>query len=293
MPTYDKKVLMIFCVMYFCLAVLTYGMAVPSGLFVPCILVGAAMGRTVGQLLASWGWTSAKAGTYALVGAASMLGGVTRMTISLTIILVETTNDIQYLLPIMMVIMISKWVGDSMNISLYDLHVELKSIPFVESQPAAHHALLQAREVMVSPVVTLNERETVRTLLETLAKCKHNGFPVVHRRKRKHRGGSRNGVDGNESNNGVTMSTASFVGIILRSQIVVILKSMQQSKNNSSLDVDMLDIDAAADGGGDASATGLRVPRLSVSDFGTSVGRMPAGRSLSLRGACVCVLCGP
>lgn len=26
-----------------------------------------------------------------------MLGGVTRMTISLTIILVETTNDIQYL----------------------------------------------------------------------------------------------------------------------------------------------------------------------------------------------------
>ena len=76
---------------------------VPSGLFVPCILVGAALGRVVGQTLAtSWG-LHVHAGTYALIGAASMLGGVTRMTISLTIILMETTNDIQYLLPIMMV----------------------------------------------------------------------------------------------------------------------------------------------------------------------------------------------
>jgi H+/Cl- antiporter ClcA len=35
-------------------------------------------------------------GTYALLGAASMLGGVTRMTVSLTVILLETTQDIQY-----------------------------------------------------------------------------------------------------------------------------------------------------------------------------------------------------
>jgi hypothetical protein len=47
----------------------------------------------------------------------------------------------------MLVIMVSKWVGDLFNISLYDLHVELKCIPFVESTPAAHHTLLKAREV--------------------------------------------------------------------------------------------------------------------------------------------------
>lgn len=46
-PTYDKTVLLLFCLMYFVLAVITYGMAVPSGLFVPCILIGASMGRTV------------------------------------------------------------------------------------------------------------------------------------------------------------------------------------------------------------------------------------------------------
>lgn len=61
-----------------------------------------------------------------------MLGGVTRMTVSLTVILLETTQDIQYLLPIMLTLIVSKWVGDLFNISLYDMHVEFKCIPFVE-----------------------------------------------------------------------------------------------------------------------------------------------------------------
>lgn len=51
----------------------------------------------MGQLLNSIPHVTVFPGTYALIGAASMLGGVTRMTISLTIILMETTNDIQYL----------------------------------------------------------------------------------------------------------------------------------------------------------------------------------------------------
>lgn len=47
----------------------------------------------------------------------------------------------------MMVIMISKWVGDLFNISLYDIHVELKCIPFVESSAPAHHSLLKVSGV--------------------------------------------------------------------------------------------------------------------------------------------------
>ena len=35
-------------------------------------------------------------------GATAMLGGTTRMTMSLAVILLETTNEIQYLLPIML-----------------------------------------------------------------------------------------------------------------------------------------------------------------------------------------------
>ena len=46
-------------------------------------------------------------GTYALIGAASFVGGVVRMTISLTVILIESTNEISYGLPIMLTLMVS------------------------------------------------------------------------------------------------------------------------------------------------------------------------------------------
>ncbi len=109
---------------------------VPAGLFVPCILCGSAFGRLIGEGVQSWADDdSIRPGTYALIGATAMLGGVTRMTISLTVILLETTNNIKYLLPIMIVLMIAKFVGDCFNISLYDMHVELNALPFVESHP--------------------------------------------------------------------------------------------------------------------------------------------------------------
>ena len=50
-------------------------------------------------------------GKYALLGAAAMLGGVVRMTISLTVIMIEATGNLTYGFPIMVVLMVAKWVG--------------------------------------------------------------------------------------------------------------------------------------------------------------------------------------
>lgn len=61
---------------YFLLATWTYGLFVPSGLFVPCILTGAAWGRLFGVALRTWfpngHWGDP--GSYALIGAAATLG---------------------------------------------------------------------------------------------------------------------------------------------------------------------------------------------------------------------------
>ena len=65
------------------------------------------------RYLSTWNYhifgflTKVYPGTYALIGAAAFLGGVVRMTISLTVILIESTNEISYGLPIMLTLMVS------------------------------------------------------------------------------------------------------------------------------------------------------------------------------------------
>ncbi len=101
------------------------------------ILIGANFGHLLGRYFNSFSWDRVDnfdVGTYSLLGAAAMLGGTTRMTISLTVILVEITNDIYYLLPIMLTVLLSKWVGDRFNSALYDAHVGLKSIPYLATK---------------------------------------------------------------------------------------------------------------------------------------------------------------
>ena len=51
---------------------------------------------------------------------------------SLTVILMESTNDITYGLPIMLTLMVAKFVGDAFNEGLYDIHIELQKINFLE-----------------------------------------------------------------------------------------------------------------------------------------------------------------
>ena len=76
LASYHVTTLAGFAPAYFLLATWTYGLFVPSGLFVPCILTGAAWGRLFGVALRKWfpngHWGDP--GSYALIGAAATLG---------------------------------------------------------------------------------------------------------------------------------------------------------------------------------------------------------------------------
>ena len=192
----------------------TYGTAVPSGLFVPLILVGAQYGRLMGMSLKYlWPDQDIDNGTFALLGAASMLGGTVRMTISLTVIVLEITNDIKFLLPIMMVIMTSKSVGDRINMALYDAHIGLSYTPMLEPEcPSFIPVFAQARDVMSAPVVSVRaETMTVEDILRLLNSCRHNGFPVV------------GGVGGQ------------YAGMILRHQLLVLIQEKIWLDHNLTL----------------------------------------------------------
>lgn len=53
---------------------------------------------------------------YSVIGAASAVGGLTRMTISLVVIIFELTGAVELVLQIMMAVMISKFTADYFSV---------------------------------------------------------------------------------------------------------------------------------------------------------------------------------
>lgn len=159
------------------LGIATYGIAIPSGLFIPVILAGASYGRLVGRLLGSM--SSLDLGLFSVLGAASFLGGTMRMTVSLCVILLELTNDLLMLPLMMLVLLISKTVADTFNTGVYDQIVKMKGLPYMEAHAEPYMKHLAAGDVCSGPLITFSGVEKVGDVLHALQMTGHNGFPVI------------------------------------------------------------------------------------------------------------------
>ena len=174
-----------FFVMY-SLMILTYGVGAPTGLFVPSLAVGAALGRIYGRGVAAFVGAidpSVPVGlhTYAVLGAAASLGGATRMTISITVLVMETTGSMQLIIPLMLVIFFAKAVGDKFSLGIYDTHIKIRGAPFLIGHEQTGPALdkLRVNEVMADDLVTLKPTPSVAEVVTALTETSHGAFPVA------------------------------------------------------------------------------------------------------------------
>ncbi|KAL0902801.1 hypothetical protein ABMA27_000592 [Loxostege sticticalis] len=182
------------------MTVFTFGIKVPCGLFIPSLALGAIAGRIVGigvEQLAfhhskiwifsgecSTGDDCITPGLYAMVGAAAVLGGVTRMTVSLVVIMFELTGGVRYIVPLMAAAMASKWVGDALGRQgIYDAHIALNGYPFLDSKDEFQHTSLAADVMQPKRNDTLavitQDSMTVDDVETLLKETEHNGYPVV------------------------------------------------------------------------------------------------------------------
>ena len=133
-----------------------------------------------------------------------MLGGICRMTISITVIVVESTTNVTFLLPISISITVAKVIGDYFNDGIYDLHIHLKKYPHLPEKVPKRRERLQAKDVMSTSVKSVCELEQVGTLIKLLRTTTHNGFPVA-----------------------LTGGRGSCIGVILRDQLKTIIAKRQ------------------------------------------------------------------
>ncbi|KAF2771643.1 hypothetical protein EJ03DRAFT_381156 [Teratosphaeria nubilosa] len=165
------------------LTIITFGIKVPSGVIIPALDAGAFFGRLIGQSI-----TTISPGIFAMVGAAAFLAGVSRMTISLCVIMFELTGELEYVLPHMIAILVAKWVADALGReSVYDLAQTVLGHPFLDGEHAlqiVQHQGAVAAE-LIPPKQTMEEITVVvpgsnkvpRTMLEKkLERLKSRGL---------------------------------------------------------------------------------------------------------------------
>ncbi|KIY66841.1 Cl-channel protein [Cylindrobasidium torrendii FP15055 ss-10] len=179
----------------------TFGMMIPAGIFLPTIAIGACLGRVVGLLVQAayraWptAWVFASCppdplvgcispGFYAVIGASGMLGGVTRMTVSLVVILFELTGALSHVLPIMISVVTAKWVGDAVGEQgIYAAWIAMRAYPWLPGVEHRDGDERQTGEGMMRRVESLTVVEdgacTPRDIDSMLSRCGYSGFPVV------------------------------------------------------------------------------------------------------------------
>ncbi len=182
----------------FLLASITFGLQVPAGIILPSMAIGALYGRAVGIIVQVWQGNHSNAlifatcepdipcitpGTYAIIGAAAALAGVTRMTVSIVVIMFELTGALTYVLPIMIAVMISKWVGDAFGRrGIYETWIHFNEYPFLDNRDEStvpdvpvSHIMTQMQDLCVLTAVG----HTIQSIHDMLVAQPYRGFPVV------------------------------------------------------------------------------------------------------------------
>uniref|UniRef100_A0A7S4CHJ9 Chloride channel protein n=1 Tax=Eutreptiella gymnastica TaxID=73025 RepID=A0A7S4CHJ9_9EUGL len=181
------NVLFPYFVIYFCFAAYCSGTMIASGIVIPTLVAGALLGRLWGVGLgvildhAGLDHKAIDPGAFAFLGAAALFAGVSRLTISLTVIMIELTNDLPHLLPTMASVIAAKVVADCLVHPLYHALLQVFCVPFLNTEPGVTKlSLFTVKTVMSHPVVCLLKEETVHRIVEVLNSTTHNCFPVVH-----------------------------------------------------------------------------------------------------------------
>lgn len=192
------------------LTIVTFGIKVPAGIYVPSMVVGGLMGRIVGHFVQwlvyrypdSWafGYCSNSShgaieecvtpGVYALVAAGATMCGVTRLTITLTVILFELTGSLDHVVPFSLAVLFAKWTASAVEpSSIYDLLTDMNSYPFLDNKASPvfdaelgdivpRLRLDKVIDITISPYVKASELRTKLNKLQSAGEL-DGGLPIV------------------------------------------------------------------------------------------------------------------
>ena len=144
--------LIAFFYIYFAFMCITYGTNVPSGLFLPGMVVGCVLGAIWMRVLDEFKWfpsfeNDSEENDFRtcliILGCCSMLAGYTGMTYSICIIMMETSMRLNLFVPIVFTVLISSYVSSCFTRGLYERAIRGKQLPvLIGSVPMVNKHIL-------------------------------------------------------------------------------------------------------------------------------------------------------
>lgn len=150
------------------LTFVTFGLKLPSGIYVPSMVAGAIFGRVFAMilqvmqrwivlkespmclyLLQAYAHSTIDLGIYSIIGAGAFMAGVTRMNITLVTILFELTSSYNYVLPFAISVSAATWFGGLLEEnSLYESLLISNDYPFMSPEHDTTDPLLSAGDII-------------------------------------------------------------------------------------------------------------------------------------------------
>ncbi|OWZ16547.1 Chloride Channel (ClC) protein [Phytophthora megakarya] len=169
--------LVLFTVFIFLLP-LCITLKIPTGIWVPTFIAGAAFGRMFGEIMATiFSSLNVIPGTYALAGAAAFGTAATR-AISVVVITLEITTAMSMILPLFCASLTAMAVANLFKEkSVYDTLLIVSGMPFlplVDFKPT-----VTAGDIVEPCLVYITKRTSIARILLALQRLPHHEIPVV------------------------------------------------------------------------------------------------------------------
>lgn len=206
----------VFLVLFFILAALTAGSAIPSGLLMPQMVIGGLLGRMLALLAMKiptgqvegivwakpyqvlfdegllpgdpsmvFGTGLLDPGIGALIGAAAFLGGSGRVTLFTTIMMVEITGDPVMIFPVGFATIFAVLMGNFINHGLYHSLIDVQSTPYLPDtwQDNQLPPGIQVRDMRPqNPPIMVSLKQGREGVERALEGNDFTGFPLVDER---------------------------------------------------------------------------------------------------------------
>lgn len=178
--------------------IITYGCKVPAGIFVPSMAAGATFGRALGIIMEKIYENNKGSaifatcpesgkciipGTYAFLGAAAALSGITHLTVTVVIIMFELTGALRYIIPTMIAVAVTKSINDYWGEGgIADQMIKFNGLPLIDSKENfAFNATVAEAMSTVTVVILSGEKQclTLGEIKKLLNETEYRAYPVI------------------------------------------------------------------------------------------------------------------